>query len=319
MKAVFLDFATMGNEDLDTSPLFEVLPELELFDVTDADRVAERIADAGLVLANKSRLGEAVLGEAPSLRYIGLAATGTDNVDLELARKRGIAVTNIRGYCTRSVVEHVFALLSSLARSLVPYRAAVDAGRWQQANTFCLLDHPIRELSSMTIGIIGHGELGDAVARMAEMLGMRVLIARRRDRAARNDDRRVDFEEMLALADVVSLHCPLTPETKGMIGAKELQQMKREAFLVNTARGALVDSAALVDALAARRIAGAAIDVLPTEPPVDGDPLLGYRGDNLILTPHIAWASTEARQNAIHELAENVSAFLDGRARNRVA
>lgn len=317
MKAVFLDFATMGNGDLDRSPLYEVLPDLQLFDTSGPGEIPARIADAGFVLANKSRLDADTLGNTAALRYIGLAATGTDNVDLDYARAHGIAVTNIRGYCTDSVVEHVFALLMTLARSLVPYRKAVRRGRWQHARTFCLLEHPVRELSSMTIGIVGHGELGGGVARMAEKLGMRVLIARRRGAAAR-DDGRVDFDAMLAQADVVSLHCPLTPETRNLIGARELRLMKRDAFLVNTARGGLVDSAALREALAAGRIAGAGVDVLPTEPPVDGDPLLDYDGDNLVLTPHIAWASGEARQNAIRELAANVAAFLGGELRNRV-
>lgn len=317
MKAVFLDFATMGNGDLDRSPLHEVLPDLRLFDTTRPGDIPVRIADAELVLANKSRLDADTLGNAPSLRYIGLAATGTDNVDLVYARAHGIAVTNIRGYCTDSVVEHVFALLMTLARSLVPYRNAVRRGRWQHARTFCLLDHPVRELSSMTIGIVGHGELGSGVARMAGKLGMRVLIAGRRGVATR-DDGRVDFDEMLEQADVVSLHCPLMPETRNLIGARELRLMKRDAFLVNTARGGLVDSAALVEALSAGRIAGAAIDVLPTEPPVDGNPLLDYEGDNLVLTPHIAWASADARRNALRELAANVAAFLDGEPRNRV-
>ena len=317
MKAVFLDFATMGSDSLDVSSLFDVLPGLERFDATPPEAVAARIADAEFVLANKSRLGEPELGAARALRYVGLAATGTDNIDLESARARGLAVTNIRGYCTGSVVEHVFAVLSSLARGLVPYRAAVRAGRWQQASTFCLLDYPIRDLSSMTMGIVGFGELGGAVAGIAEKLGMRVLVARRRGAPASDDDR-VDFEEMLALADVVSLHCPLTPDTRNLIGAPELRRMKRGAFLINTARGGLVDSRALVEALAAGDIAGAAIDVLPTEPPVDGDPLLDYEGENLVLTPHIAWASAGARQNAIRELAANIEAFIDGRSRNRV-
>ena len=318
MKAVFLDFATMGNGDLDASPLLEVLPQLELFDVTPAALVPERIREAEFVLANKSRLDSGVLGDARSLRYIGLAATGTDNVDLERARASGIAVTNIRGYCTGSVVEHVLALVLALARSLLPYRAAVREGRWQAADTFCLLDHPVRELSSMTIGIVGHGELGRGVARTAEKLGMQVLIAGRRGAPA-GADGRVDFDECLRRADVVSLHCPLTPATRNLVGARELRLMKRGAFLVNTARGGLVDSAALVEALAAGRIAGAAIDVLPVEPPADGNPLLDYEGDNLILTPHVAWASAEARRNAIRELAANVAAFLHGESRNRVA
>jgi glycerate dehydrogenase len=317
LKAVFLDFATMGNGALDTTPLHEALPNLELFDTTRPEEISARIAGAEFVLANKSRLDAGTFGDAGSLRYIGLAATGTDNVDLAYAQANGIAVTNIRGYCTDSVVEHVFAVLLMLARSLGPYRAAVRQGRWQDARTFCLLDYPIRELSSMSIGIVGHGVLGGGVAQMAERLGMQVLIARRRGAAA-DDDGRVDLEEMLERADVVSLHCPLTPETRNLIGARELELMKRNAFLVNTARGGLVDSSALAEALASGRIAGAAIDVLPEEPPADGNPLLDYDGDNLVLTPHVAWASAEARRNAIRELGANVASFLAGERRNRV-
>jgi glycerate dehydrogenase len=182
---------------------------------------------------------------------------------------------------------------------------------------FCLLEYPIRELSAMTLGIVGYGELGRGVADMARAFGMTTLIARRRGAPAA-DDGRTDFEEVLRRSDIVSLHCPLLPETQNLIGAAEFRRMKRHAILINTARGGLVDSRALVDALREGRLAGAGIDVLREEPPADGDPLLDYDGDNLILTPHIAWATVEARQNAIDELAKNVASFLGGEQRNRV-
>ena len=316
MKGVFLDFATLGSEP-DPAPLFELVPALEIHAATPAGKLAERIADADCVLANKARIDDAAMAAAPRLRYIGLTATGTDNVDLAAARRRGIAVTNIRAYCTRSVTEHVFGVLLCLTRNLRRYHDAVRAGAWQAAPNFCLLDWPIRELSARRIGIVGYGELGRAVARTAEAFGMEVLVAARRGAAAAAG--RFPFDEVLRRADVISLHCPLTPETTRLFGREEFARMKSSAILVNTARGALVDTAALADALRAGRLGGAAIDVLPQEPPQDGDPLLDYDGPNLVLTPHIAWATVEARQNAIAELARNLRAWLDGRERNRVA
>jgi glycerate dehydrogenase len=317
MKAVFLDFSTLGPDELDAGPLLEVLPEMEFFDATEPGLTAERIREAGFVLTNKTRLDEPVLSSAKRLKFIGLTATGTDNVDLAAARKLGIAVTNIRAYCTRSVVEHVFGVLLSLAHNLKRYHRAVREGDWRKADVFCLLEYPIRELSAMTLGIVGYGELGRGVAEMARAFGMTTLIARRRGAPAA-DDGRTDFEEVLRRSDIVSLHCPLLPETRNLIGAAEFRRMKRHAILINTARGGLVDSRALVDALREGKLSGAGIDVLRQEPPADGDPLLDYDGDNLILTPHIAWATVEARQNAIDELAKNVASFLGDEHRNRV-
>lgn len=324
MKAVFLDFATLGDERDDAAPLLEVLPQLQLYDATPASLTPQRTAGAEVVLTNKTRLDAAVLQSARPLRYIGIAATGTDNVDLDAACDKGIAVTNIRAYCTNSVVEHVIAVLLGLTRSLGPYRDAVRAGRWQESNMFCLLDYPLRELSGLTIGIIGYGELGRAVAAMAGNLGMHVLIARRRDAAADDADGRCDFDEVLRKADVLSLHCPLTPATRHLIGRAQLARMKMDAVLINTARGGLVDSQALADALRDGRIGGAAIDVLAEEPPRVGegtagsDPLLTCDSERLLLTPHIAWASREARRNAVREVAMNVQAFREGRRRNRL-
>jgi glycerate dehydrogenase len=317
MKAVFLDFATLGPDELDAGPLLEVLPDMEFFDSTEPGTTAESIRKAEFVLTNKVRLDEATLSSARRLKFIGLTATGTDNVDLAAARKLGIAVTNIRAYCTRSVVEHVFGVLLGLTHKLNRYHRAVKEGDWRKSDVFCLLEYPIRELSAMTLGIVGYGELGRGVADMARAFGMTTLIARRRGAPAADDDR-TDFEEVLERSDIVSLHCPLTRETRNLMGAAEFRRMKRDAILINTARGGLVDSRALVDALREGRLGGAGIDVLREEPPAHGDPLLDYDGDNLILTPHIAWATIEARQNAIDELAKNVVSFLGGNRRNRV-
>ncbi len=317
MKAVFLDYATMGP-DLDPSPISDLLPDLTLFDVTPDELTAERIKDAEFVFTNKIRFDDQTLGDAKSLRFIGLAATGTDNVDLSGANKYEIAVCNIQAYCTQSVVEHIFAVLLNLTHCTQHYVQAVRNGEWQESNNFCMLDHPIRELSGMTMGIVGHGELGRGVERIARQFGMTILIARRPGTAAIADDDRTDFHEMLSRADVITLHCPLNDETKDLLGEKEFQMMKSDAIVINTARGGLIDSAALAIALSNGDIGAAAIDVLAKEPPSDGDPLLDYDGPNLIVTPHIAWATIEARQNAINELAANVEAFLRGEKRNRV-
>jgi glycerate dehydrogenase len=251
------------------------------------------------------------------MRFIGLTATGTDNIDLESAKRHGVAVANIRAYCTESVAEHVFGCLLNLTHNLPGYVSDVRSGAWQEASNFCMLTRPIRELSAMTLGIVGYGELGKGVARIGRSFGMEVIVAARPGSDSVPADR-VSFEELLARADVISLHCPLTDATRGLFGADQFRAMKRTAILINTARGALVDSQALADALTAGDIAAAAVDVLPTEPPVDGDPLLDYAGDNLVITPHIAWGTLEARQAAIDELTANIAAFLDGRERNRV-
>ncbi len=317
MKAVFLDYSTMGP-GLSLDVLREAVDELEIFDATSDDEIAARIADADAVLTNKMKLTQALIDRAPKLRFIGLTATGTDNVDLDAAKRHGIAVANIRDYCTHSVVEHVFGVLLMLTHSLPLYHATVRAGRWQTAADPFLLAHPIRELSAMTLGVVGHGALGRGVALQGRAFGMRVLISAR-PRASAVPDGRVAFDQVLETADVISLHCPLNEDTRGLMGSAEFARMKDTAILINTARGGLVDSAALAAALRDGDIAAAAVDVLPKEPPVDGDPLLDYVGDNLVVTPHVAWATNEARQNAIDELARNVAAFRAGLSRNRVA
>ena len=316
MKAVFLDYSTMG-EGLDLAPLRNVVSELVVHDATDDDDVAERIADTDAILTNKIRLTPALLEGAPRLRFIGLTATGTDNVDLDAARRYNIAVTNIRDYCTESVVEHVFGVLLMLTHSLPLFQTSVREGLWQTASDPFLLNHPIRELSAMTLGIVGHGVLGQGVATMGRAFSMRVIVSARPGSDAVPEDR-VAFDDFLESADVISLHCPLNDDTRGLFGADQFRRMRRSAILINTARGGLVDSAALAAALDNGDIYAAAVDVLPKEPPVRGDPLLDYTGDNLIVTPHIAWATNEARQNAIDELARNIEAFRAGEDRNRV-
>lgn len=314
--AVFLDYASVSAGDLDETELRRVLPELQLHAVTAPEQVVGRAAQAEVVLLNKVRLDAPTLAQLPRLRLVCAAATGTDNVDVETAGERGIAVCNIRAYCTGSVVQHVFALLLALTRHLASYQRLLREGAWRGSPQLRLLDYPIRELDGRTLGIVGHGELGRAVAAAAVAFGMRVELASRPGGPATPG--RVPLDELLPRVDVLSLHCPLTPATRGLIGARQLAAMKPDALLINTARGGLVDAAALASALRAGRLGGAGIDVLEQEPPVDGSPLLASDVPNLIVTPHVAWAAREARQRALDQMTANVAAWLAGERRNRV-
>lgn len=290
----------------------------EQYPATPAELLVERLRDATIAIVNKSRLTAAVLEQLPQLRLVAVAATGTDVVDLDWCRAHGLPVCNIRGYATKTVPEHVFMLLLALRRQLFAYRADVAAGRWQQAPMFCFFDYPIRDLHGSTLGIVGRGSLGDGVARLAEAFGMRVLWGERKG-AANVRPGYASFDTLLAESDAISLHCPLTQETRGMIGAAELARMRPHALLINTARGGLVDEPALADALRAGRIGGAGFDVLSVEPPHAGNPLLDLDLPNFILTPHVAWASDRAMQALADQLIDNLEAFVRGEERNRVA
>jgi glycerate dehydrogenase len=316
VRAVFLDYETVSNGDLDTSGLTRVIPELLFFGSTDDAQIAGRIDDAEIVLLNKSALTRDRLFAAKRLKLIALAATGTDNVDLAAARERGIGVCNVRGYCSQSVMQQVWAMILGLTQHIHEYTELAKNGSWVRNEVLTVLAYPIRELSGRTFGIIGWGELGRAAAKAAQAFGMHVVIANRPGGARESE--RLDLDRLLATSDVVSLHCPLTPATRGMIGARELALMKPDALLINTARGGLIDGHALASALKARRLGGAGIDVLPQEPPVDGDPLLDPDIPNLLLTPHVAWAAREARQRCLDEMAANIQDFLSGGRRARV-
>lgn len=316
MRAVFLDLGTVDAGDLDPRALEAVLPGLVLHRQTAQEEIAARLAGCGIVLLNKARITRELIEANPQLRLIGLTATGLDNVDVAAARERGVAVCNLRDYCTPSVVQHVFATLLALTHRLADYDAFSKGGHWARATQFSVFPYPIRELAGRTLAIVGYGALGRGVARAATAFGLEVVVANRPGGPA--EAGRVDLDELLPRADVLSLHCPLTPATRGLIGAARLARMKPDAVLINTARGALVDAAALAAALRAGRLGGAAIDVLEREPPVDGSPLLEPGIPNLIVTPHTAWAARESRQRCLDELAANVAAFLRGERRNRV-
>lgn len=316
MRSVFLDLGTVSSGDLDTATLERALPGLVMHLQTPQELVAERIAGCEVVLLNKSRITREMMAANAGLRLIALTATGVDNVDVTAARERGIAVANLRDYCTPSVVQHAFAMLLALTQRLADYDRFAKGGEWAASGQFSVFPFPIRELAGRTLGIVGLGALGAGVKRAAEAFGMRVLVAARPGTPAGLG--RVALDELLPEVDVLSLHCPLTPATRGLIGADRLARMKPDAVIINTARGALIDAAALAAALRAGRIGGAGIDVLEQEPPVDGNPLLAPGIPNLIVTPHIAWAAREARQRCLDELAANVDAFLRGERRNRV-
>ncbi len=292
------------------------MPELQFHGSTDDAQIAGRIDDTEIVLLNKFALTRDHLFAAKRLKLIALAGTGTDNVDLAAARERGIGVCNVRGYCGQSVMQQVWAMILSLTQHVHEYTELAKNGSWVKSEGLTMLAYPIRELSGRTFGVVGWGELGRAAAKAAQAFGMQVVIANRPGGA--REPERLDLDQLLAMSDVVSLHCPLTPATRGMIGARELALMKPDALLINTARGGLIDGHALASALRARRLGGAGIDVLPQEPPVDGDPLLDPDIPNLLLTPHVAWAAREARQRCLDEIAANVQDFLSGGRRNRV-
>lgn len=276
-----------------------------------------RLQDATIAVTNKCSMPGELLARLPALRLIAVAATGTDMIDLDWCRAHGLAVCNIRGYAAETVPEHVFMLLLALRRQLPAYRADVAAGRWQRSTAFCFFDHPIRDLHGSTLGILGRGSLGQGVAKLAAAFGMRVLWGEHKGVSVVRPGY-VPFETLLAEADAITLHCPLTAQTRGMIGAAELAQMKPDALLINTARGGLVDETALADALRAGRIGGAGFDVLTAEPPRAGNPLLELDQPNFILTPHVAWASGRAMQALADQLIDNIEAFVRGEERNRV-
>lgn len=326
MRTVLLDQGAMATsvnpempDDLDFSRLAAVLPEWQAYEATADIQVSERIANATVIITNKVRIDDDIMRNTPQLRLICISATGTNHVDLDAARRRGIAVCNVPGYATASVAQHVFALILALSTRLPDYQQALRAGGWQNSRQFCLLDYPIREIAGKTLGIVGYGVLGQAVARLAEAFGMRVMVAQYKQGSAPATMACLPLRDLLPQVDILSLHCPLTPQTRGLIGAEELALMRPDALLINTARGGIVDENALVVALCQGKLGGAGVDVLTQEPPVNGNPLLDTTIPHLIVTPHIAWASREARQRLVDEVATNIQAFLRGEARHRVA
>jgi glycerate dehydrogenase len=285
--------------------------------VTAPADIVGRLRDATIAITNKVPLRAETLAQLPKLKLIAAAATGVNHIDVEWCRAHGVAVANIRNYAVHAVPEHVFMMVLALRRNLLAYRADLRRGLWQQSEQFCLFTHPIRDIHGSTLGIIGRGALGEAVAQLARAFGMQALFAEHKDAAAIRPGY-APFEEVLRQSDVLTLHLPLTEATRNLIGAAEFALMKPSALLINAARGGIVDEAALLDALRRGRIAGAGTDVLTVEPPRQGNRLLDCDLPNLIVTPHVAWASREAMQILADQLIANIEAFAAGTPRNLV-
>ncbi|MGF1643881.1 MAG: D-2-hydroxyacid dehydrogenase [Thiotrichales bacterium] len=314
-EGVVLDCATFDRGDIDFSPLRAVLPRWQMHASTAPGETLERLSGCEVVISNKVVLDRSVLERSPRLRFVGVAATGYNNVDVQAASELGITVCNVRDYATASVVQHVYAVILELARRTCDYRTALAGGAWSRASGFCLLDYPITDLSGKVLGVVGFGVLGQAVAAAAPAFGLQVMVAERGNVAPRPG--RYALDEVIATADILSLHCPLTTSTAGLINAATLRRMKPSAWLVNTARGGLVDEAALAEAIEHEVIAAAALDVLSVEPPPPDHPLLKLLPHpGLLITPHIAWAARSARQKLIDEVARNIEAFALGQPRN---
>jgi len=317
MKIVVLDGYTLNPGDLSWDRLFS-LGDAVLYERTPADKIIERSEGAGVLITNKTPLTEETINRLPDLRYIGVLATGYNVIDTAAAKQRNIIVTNVPAYSTMSVAQMTFALLLELCHHVQRHSDSVMDGKWAQSPDFSYSDFPLIELSGKTMGIIGFGTIGKKVADISTVFGMNIIASSRHntDQSGRKNFRWAEIGEVFAQADVVSIHCPLTPETKGLINAENLKKMKSSAFLINTSRGPVVVEQDLADALNNGVIAGAGIDVLSSEPPSQDNPL--FKAKNCLITPHIAWATKEARERLMDIAVNNVAAFINGKPVNVV-
>ncbi|MCS4306699.1 glycerate dehydrogenase [Rheinheimera pacifica] len=312
---VFLDADTMGDADL--SPLHSSTVTLQCYPHTSPQQVVSRLQQASIVIVNKVELTATMLQALSGLKLICVAATGVNNVDVAAARQLGITVCNVRGYADTAVPQHVFALLLQLTNKVQQYHHAVLQGNWSRSKHFCLLDYPVTELANKNFVVVGYGALGQASAALARAFGMQLIIAEQPGAASCRPGR-VPFTDALAQADVISLHCPLTTATTKLFNAEVFAAVKPNALLINTARGGLIDEEALLDALQNGTLGGAALDVLTQEPPAPDNILIRANLPNLLISPHMAWASAEARQRMVIQLADNIQAFLQGNPRHQV-
>ncbi|MCG9733264.1 D-2-hydroxyacid dehydrogenase [Pseudoalteromonas shioyasakiensis] len=313
MNITVLDAATLANTSLDA---LAQLGKLTCYDLTAQEQVVKRCQDADIVISNKVVIDQNAMSKLTNLKLICVAATGTNNIDLGAAKEHNIAVTNVAGYSTPSVVQHTFTLITNLLGNTHRYINDCQQGLWQQSPMFCRLDYSFNEIAGKTLAIVGYGSLGKAVADVARAFGANVIISERKGQTPREG--RVSFNDALTTADIISVHCPLTDETRNQIAAAELSMMKPSAIIINTARGGIINEADLADALANNVIAGAGVDVLSKEPAEQENPLALYKGANLLLTPHIAWASQESIVRLVNEIALNIQAFNLGETRNRL-
>ncbi|KAF7774385.1 glycerate dehydrogenase [Pseudoalteromonas citrea] len=314
MKIVLLDAKTLANNNL--SPI-ELQGELTSYLITRDDQVITRCLDADVIISNKVVITAETLSALPKLKLICVAATGTNNIDLVAAKAQGVAVCNVAGYSTPAVVQHTFTLLGNLMGNMHRYLSDSQNGLWQKSAMFCRLDHSINEIAGKNFVIVGYGTLGQAVANVAKAFGANVIVAERPNEKSIREGR-VAFLEALQSADIISIHCPLNEQTKNLFNAQVFKQLKPSAVLLNTARGGIVNEQALVDALTQKEIAAAGFDVLTVEPAQPSNPLVNYTGDNLLLTPHNAWAAQESIDRLIKCIAENITAFHNGENNNRV-
>lgn len=317
LRGVFLDKASIDPQGIDFSMLDDALSDWQYFDRTATTEIAHRIQNAELVVTNKVPLSREHLLQAKKLKCICVAATGFDHINVRTAQELGIVVCNVDNYSTPGVVQHTFGLMIGLLSQIANYHQLVLQGAWASAKTFCVGDFQTYELYGKTLGIIGYGRIGKSVEKVAQAFGMKVIVAEHKT-ALNVRPGRVAFQDMLAQADIISLHCPLSAQTRNLIGAHEIKQMKSSAFLINVSRGGLIDEEALYEALKNGQLRGAALDVLAQEPPSPDNPLLSPQCPNILLSPHIAWNTVESRQRLVNELAHNVAAFLEGQVRNRV-
>ncbi|PAJ75869.1 glycerate dehydrogenase [Pseudoalteromonas sp. NBT06-2] len=318
MNIVILDAITLNNTDF--SALNDINNQttslIQSYQTTSNAQLHERCKNADIIITNKICLDHDDLIKLPKLKLICIAATGTNNINLVTAKSQGIAVTNVAGYSTASVVQHTFTLLLNLISNSHKYIQDCQNDLWQKSDMFCMLNHPITELEGKTLAIIGYGALGKGVENIAKAFGMNILICERKNQPIRAG--RTEFSTAMKQADIISIHTPLTEDTHHLISANEFSLMKSTAILINTARGGIVDEIALVEALKSKMITAAATDVLSIEPAQDTNPLIQYKGDNLIITPHIAWGSKESIARLVKEISLNITAFYNGESRNRV-
>jgi glycerate dehydrogenase len=315
-KLVVLDADSLKPSDLDLAVWDHTDLDIEIHPFTDAKDLSDRVAGAHAILLNKAVITRDIIESAPKLELIAVTATGTNNIDIEAAKERGVRVVNAVNYGTQSVVQHTLALMFSLAGSLTSYNHDVRSGQWSKSQFFCELSHPIYELPELTLGVIGYGVLGQEVARQAQLLGMKVMVAQSL-RAIDEQVGRVPLDQLLTQADVITIHTPLTDQTRGLIGRRELELMKPSALLINVARGGIVDEEDLVAFLNRGGLGGFATDVMAKEPPEQNHPLFSVSHPNVIVTPHMAWGSRIARQNVVNQMAEDLHNWLENRPLER--
>jgi glycerate dehydrogenase len=316
VKIAFLDRSTIRYDINIRQP--NIAHDWVEYKTTDTQQTRERLRDIDIVITNKVPITASLITTCPALKMIAVAATGVDHIDLDACKANNIAVSNIRNYALHSVPEHTISMMLILRRQVLQYRQEVIKGRWQKEGNFCFFDQPIQDVNKATLGIIGYGSIGQATAKLAHSLGMRVQYTSRSDKAS-DFSKPVDMETLLRTSDIISCHCPLTPETRHLLDSSAFNKMKPGTIVINTARGDIVDEQALASAITKKQIAGAAIDVLPQEPPAIDSPLMQLANqNNVILTPHIAWASQQAMQTLADQLIDNIEAFVAGSSKNSV-